>query len=183
MSEKRKDSKGRVLRNGEVQRADGKYMFRYTDLDGTRKTIYSWRLVDTDAMPNGKKDTEALRDMEKRINRDLDDGILTHQAKNLTINDMFDLMMETKEGLRESTRCLYIGLYNNHLREAIGYRTLDSVKFSQLKKLYLSILNEGRLKPSSVIRLHVVLYQIFDLAVNDDIIRKNPAAGVPESIK
>lgn len=81
MSEKRKDSKGRVLRNGEVQRADGKYMFRYTDLDGTRKTIYSWRLVDTDAMPNGKKDTEALRDMEKRINRDLDDGILTHQAK------------------------------------------------------------------------------------------------------
>mgnify|MGYP003306162252 CR=1 FL=1 len=28
---KRKDSKGRVLRNGEVQRPDGKYMFRYTD--------------------------------------------------------------------------------------------------------------------------------------------------------
>lgn len=183
MSEKRKDSKGRLLRNGEVQRTDGKYMFRYTDLDGTRKTIYSWKLVDTDVMPNGKKDAEALRDMEKRINRDLDDGILTHQAKNLTVNDMFDLMMETKVDLRESTRCLYIGLYNNHLREAVGYRALDSVKFSQLKKLYLSILNEGKLKPSSIIRLHVVLYQIFDLAVKDDIIRKNPAAGVPESIK
>ena len=31
MSEKHGDSKGRVLRNGESQRSDGKYMFRYTD--------------------------------------------------------------------------------------------------------------------------------------------------------
>lgn len=183
MSEKRKDSKGRVLRNGEVQRADGKYMFRYTCPDGTRKTIYSWKLVDTDVVPNGKRDTEALRDMEKRINRDLDDGILTHQAKKLTVNDAFELMMETKEGLRESTRCLYISLYNNHLRDTVGYKTLDSVKFSQLKKLYLSMLNEEKLKPASVIRIHVVVYQVFDLAVKDDIIRKNPAAGVPESIR
>lgn len=43
MSEKRKDSKGRVLRNGEVQRSDGKYMFRYTDRNGKRHTIYSWK--------------------------------------------------------------------------------------------------------------------------------------------
>lgn len=28
MPEKRKDNKGRVLREGEVQRSDGKYMYR-----------------------------------------------------------------------------------------------------------------------------------------------------------
>lgn len=40
MSEKRRDSKGRVLRNGESQRSDGKYMFRYTDSTGERHTVY-----------------------------------------------------------------------------------------------------------------------------------------------
>lgn len=28
---RRKDSKGRILRNGEQQRADGRYMYTYTD--------------------------------------------------------------------------------------------------------------------------------------------------------
>lgn len=31
MATKRKDSKGRILRKGEGQRNDGRYMFRYTD--------------------------------------------------------------------------------------------------------------------------------------------------------
>lgn len=48
MSEKRKDRKGRILRNGETQRSDGMYMYRYNDDGGVRRTIYSWRLVETD---------------------------------------------------------------------------------------------------------------------------------------
>ena len=45
---KRRDSKGRVLRNGETQRSDGMYMYRFNDAGGVRRTIYSWRLVETD---------------------------------------------------------------------------------------------------------------------------------------
>lgn len=183
MQEKRKDSKGRVLRNGEVQRADGKYMFRYMDLDGSRKTVYSWRLVDTDPIPSGKRDSESLRDAERRIVRDLEDGIYTHRAKVTTVNEMFDLMMEAKDLLRESTRCLYTSLYNSHLREAIGNRAIDGIKFTQIKRLYVSLLNDKGLKPATVIRVHTILYQIFDLAVKDDMIRKNPSASVPRSIK
>ena len=37
MSTKDKDGKGRNLRNGEVQRPDGMYMFRYIDQDGKRR--------------------------------------------------------------------------------------------------------------------------------------------------
>lgn len=48
MPEKRKDNKGRVLREGEVQRSDGKYMYRYTDSGGVRRAIYSWKLVESD---------------------------------------------------------------------------------------------------------------------------------------
>ena len=46
MSNKRKDSKGRVLKKGESERKDGIYMYRYTDLDGSRKTIYTSNLND-----------------------------------------------------------------------------------------------------------------------------------------
>ena len=42
MSEKRRDSKNRILRTGESQEADGRYKFRYIDGNGKRKTVYSW---------------------------------------------------------------------------------------------------------------------------------------------
>ena len=41
MSEKRKDSKGRVLKDGESQRANGTYDYRYTDIHKKRRCIYA----------------------------------------------------------------------------------------------------------------------------------------------
>ena len=38
---RRKDNKGKVLEKGENQRADGSYMYRWTDVTGTRRTIYA----------------------------------------------------------------------------------------------------------------------------------------------
>ena len=38
---KRRDHKGRVLHVGEAQREDGRYMYRYKDPSGKRKTIIS----------------------------------------------------------------------------------------------------------------------------------------------
>lgn len=37
--ERRKDSKGRVLKEGESQRKDGRYQYRYTNMLGKRKMI------------------------------------------------------------------------------------------------------------------------------------------------
>ena len=68
---KHRDSKGRALRSGESQRENGQYMYRYTDCDGNRRTVYSWRLVASDRTPAGKKDSEALRELEKKRAREL----------------------------------------------------------------------------------------------------------------
>ena len=51
----RKDSKGRVLKKGESQRKNGLYQYRYKDLTGKREYVYSWRLVASDRIPEGKK--------------------------------------------------------------------------------------------------------------------------------
>ena len=40
--QKRRDKKGRILRNGESQRKDGRYAFVYTDCYGKQKFLYSW---------------------------------------------------------------------------------------------------------------------------------------------
>ena len=55
MSEKRRDNRNRILREGEYQRKDGRYRFRYLDEDGKEQNVYSWRLDKNDPMPKGKK--------------------------------------------------------------------------------------------------------------------------------
>ena len=54
MSEKRRDSRGRILRNGEIQMADGKYRYKYKDLFGETKYAYSLRLDKNDRILAGK---------------------------------------------------------------------------------------------------------------------------------
>ena len=77
MSEKRRDSKGRILRTGESQRKDGRYAYKYTDACGKTQFVYAWKLVPTDKTPTGKRDDISLREKVKEILRDLNDGIDT----------------------------------------------------------------------------------------------------------
>ena len=90
MSEKRKDSKGRILRTGESQRKDGKYEYKYVDVKGVRRSVYSWKLVDTDKVPAGKLCKESLRDIEKRLEEDIAAGVDTHLSGNITFEVKVD---------------------------------------------------------------------------------------------
>lgn len=76
MSGKRRDSKNRILRNGESQRQDGRYAFKYIDATGKQQFVYSWKLEKTDKTPQGKRDDISLREKEKLILKDLDDEIV-----------------------------------------------------------------------------------------------------------
>ena len=51
MNEKRRDSKNRILRNGESQRKDGRYAYKYIDATGKPQFVYSWKLEATDSTP------------------------------------------------------------------------------------------------------------------------------------
>ena len=72
-----KDSRGRKLLTNENQMKDGRYRYRYIDKNGQRKSVYSWKLVPSDKIPKGKKNDISLREKEKDINRNLEDGIDT----------------------------------------------------------------------------------------------------------
>lgn len=183
MNDKRRDNKGRILRQGELQRNDGKYEYRYEDLNGERRSVYSWKLVETDKIPNGKRKCVALRDMEKAIQRDLDDGINTFAANRMTLNRLFDEYIESKYELKPSTRTNYKYMYNKYVREDIGTRNISSIKFSHIKKFYIHLMRDVGFKPNSLENIHTVLHPVFTIAVRDGLIRTNPTDGVMADIK
>ena len=78
MSEKRRDHRGRILHNGEIQLSDGRYRFKYVDEMGKERCVYSWRLDHNDATPKGKRRTLSLREMEKKIQADHFEQIATN---------------------------------------------------------------------------------------------------------
>ena len=182
MSEKRRDNKGRLLRQGELQRSDGKYEYRYYDEKGERKSEYSWKLVDTDRIPSGKRCNESLRSMEKRIRRDLEDGIHTHEADRTTLNGHFDRYIAQKIEIKESTRGNYKYMYDKYVRDEIGYMKLANIKYSDIKRFYLSLIHEKGFKPNSMEIIHTILHPVFSTAVRDGIIRLNPTDGVMNEI-
>ena len=182
MSEKRRDSKNRILQNGESQRKDGKYEFKYVDVNGTRRSAYSWKLVATDKVPEGKRCELSLREMEKQIRRDLEDGISTHAANSMTVNQLFDTYMSTKE-LKPSTRTNYLYMYKKYVSETIWKRRISSIKYSDVKKFYNSLILEKKFKPNSMEIIHTISHPVFTMAVRDGYIRTNPSDGVMGEIK
>lgn len=180
---KRRDSKGRVLRSGETQRSDGMYMYRFNDAGGVRRTIYSWRLVETDKLPPNKRACEPLREIEKQLTRDTDDGIQSFVANKKTLNDFYEKYMSMKKELKPSTRFTYANTYDNWIRDELGYRPIGSIKYSDIKKFYLSLYFDKELKPNTIHAVNTILHPIFTLAVRDGYIRSNPAYQVYAELK
>lgn len=166
---KRTDNKGRILRTGEMQRSeDYRYLYRYVDLSGKKRTIYASTLVE-------------LREKEKQIERDLQDGIDSSKG-DMTLNQLFYAYMETKSDLRESTRCNYLAVWKN----AIENTDLGNMKIAKIKQLHVRAFYSGLVKAgyaANTIKLyHNLIYPTLELAVDSDIIRKNPAKDCKKGV-
>lgn len=173
MSEKRRDSKNRILRTGESQRSDGKYMFRYVDGNGKTQCIYSWRLVSTDPLPYGKRDNGALRDKEKQIQRDLDDNIVS-EGGGYTVLSLARKYISLKTGVKNTTKAGYKTVLNLLEKEPFGAKRIDKVRLSDAKAWLIKLQQEDGRSYSSIHTIRGVLRPAFQMAVDDDILRKNP---------
>lgn len=183
MSEKRRDSKGRILRDGEYQRSDGKYEYKYIDAKGVRRSTYSWKLVETDKIPDGKRSGLSLRELEKTVRRDTEDGINSFTAYRTTLNSFFDDYIETKYELKQSTRTNYKYMYKKYVREEIGTRNIGTIKYSDIKRFYVHLIHDIGFKPNSMEIINTILHPIFTAAVRDGLLRTNPTDGVMAEIK
>lgn len=172
MSEKRRDNKNRILRTGESQKKDGRYMYKYIDSNGKIKYVYSWKLVPTDAVPQGAKDDIALREKIKAIQRDLSDGIVS-DGGNMTVYQLVKKYTAQKTGVKHNTRAGYNTVLNILEKEDFGKERIDKIRMSDAKEWLIKLQADGR-SYSSIHTIRGVLRPAFQMAVNDDMIRKSP---------
>ena len=168
----RRDKKGRVLRNGESQSKDGRYRFTFVE-NGKQKCFYSWRLERTDPAPKGKRFCEALRDLVADYQKRQELG-LSYDASRITVYDLVDKYTRQKRGVRESTRKGYNTVLNYLKTDPFSDKQIDKVKISDAKMWLISLQSEKGKSYSSIHSIRGVVRPAFKIAVEDDLLVKNP---------
>ena len=159
MSEKRKDHKGRLLRTGESQRKDLTYQYRYTDVTGKRRTVYA-------------SDLQELRKKEKAIQKDVEDSI-NYCEGNVTVIELLERYIALKQGVRHATKVGYNFVLNIAKKESFCYRTINTIRTSDAKLWLMKLQKDGR-GYSTITSIRGVVKPAFQMACDEDIIRKNP---------
>ena len=166
---KRYDKKRRLLKKGEQQRADGYYVYRWTDRRGQRHSVNA-------------KTLEELREKEEGILKNSIDGIRS-DVKNATVNDVYELWCKVKRGLKDNTFQNYKYMYTMFVKPQFGELRLQTLKKSDVKQFYNSLIEDKGLKINTIDNIHSVLHQVLQMAVEDNYIRANVSDGVMKELK
>lgn len=164
---KRTDSKGRVLRVGESQDTDGRYRYKWTS-GGERHAISAATLTE-------------LRQQEEKIRRDEADGIRTIEAERITLNELFKMFMDSKSDIRETTRVNYLNTWDSAIKDTLGVMKISEIKPIHIKRFYTDSIKRG-LAASTVKYYHNLIFPTLEVAVDNDLIRKNPAKGARKDV-
>lgn len=171
MKSGRKDHKNRLLRAGESQDKDGRYHYSYYE-NGKQKSFYSWKLEPTDTLPAGKKECVSLREqIEKLQKKQLLYG--KYSEGSYTVLDLVERYIGLKTGVRKSTQAGYKIVLNILKKEEFGGRKISDIRISDAK-LWLIQMQKGERGYSSIHTIRGVLCPAFQMAVDDDVLLKNP---------
>lgn len=169
MMVKRKDDKKRVLKEGEYQRKNGTFEFRWRDKLGTRHYIYA-------------KTLEELREKELDVLRNVLDG--TREVnKNMTINDLYYQWVQLKKGLKDNTFQNYKYMYQYFVEPRFGTMKIADLKRTDIRAFYIRLADERHVKVRTIECLHSVLHQVLQIAVDDDYLRYNPSDNALKELK
>lgn len=166
----RKDTKGYQLHVGEYQRSEDRYQFSYMGWDGKRHYIYAKTLA-------------KLREREKKIKKEIDNGIDPGAAERTTLNQLFDLYISQAFHLQDQTRFNYKDMYDRHVRGGFGNRKLAKIRYTDIKKFYQSLVEEKELSVRTLETIHTPLNQAFKVAVKDGVLDRNPCESALTDIK
>lgn len=169
----RRDHKNRILRNGESQRKDGRYRYTYVDENGDSRDIYSWKLEATDKIPVGKRDCISLREQIRELNRKKALGLI-NQGGSISVLELTRRYVATKTGVTHNTEAGYQTVINILEKESFGMRRIDSIKVSDAKLWLIKLQKKDGRSYSSIHSIRGVVRPAFQMAVDDDLLVKNP---------
>ena len=152
----------RNLSAGYRQRKDGKYESRFT-INGKRYSVYA------DTLRECKEKDAELREKIKN-------GLYVNN-RNITLNQYYEEWKVTRQGTIKGNTALNIECrYKNHIRPAMGHRKVADIEKREIVQLQKDLAQKQ--KASTVNITIVQLKGIFNSAVADGIIVRNPAAGI-----
>lgn len=169
MIERRKDNHNRILKDGEHQRANGTYEYKYRDKKGKRHSVYA-------------KTLSELREKEINVLRNAFDGVRI-DGKDMTINDLYNLWVQLKRGLKGNTFQNYQYMYRQFVEPDFGRSKICDLKRTDVRAFYNYLHDTLHLKTSTIDCIHNVLHQVIDLALEDEYIRYNPADKALKELK
>ena len=169
MSKKRKDNNGRILRTGESQRENGTYDYRWRDKSGKRHSVYASSL-------------QELRIKQKEITKNEVQG-LQFTSTRMTLNDMYVIWAKLKRGVKDNTFQNYKYMYETFVQDEIGNYPINDLRKSDIRMFYNNLIEKRGLKISTLDSIHTVLYQVLEIAVEEDRIIRNPSHSALTEIK
>lgn len=170
--EVRRDNRRRILRTGESQNKEGRYVYKYINSLGEQKFIYSWKLVPTDRVPKGKRDDISLREKIAEVQRDLSDGIDT-AGKKMTVCQLYEKKNNLRKNIRRNTVKGRQQFMNVLKKDPFGSMSIHSVKQSDAKEWAIRM-SENGIAYNSIKNYMRSLRASFYMAIQDDYVRKNP---------
>lgn len=159
-----KDLKGKELGAGITQRKNGTYQGRYKDRFGHTKTIYNRKLSVL-----RKELAVAIAENEN----------LFSVRKEITLDKWFGKWVELykKKSVRPNTIREYTHVYSKNISPFLGNSKINSLVKSDIQQL-IDTANDSGYKYERQNKIKVILSDMFERAIEDELMTKNPAKGV-----
>lgn len=160
-----KDLKGKELGKGISQRKDGRYHARFTNRFGNRESVYG----DTIKEIKNKLAKAKANDVNRK-------NVI---SPNVKLDEWYDKWMEVYKipVVKETTRLYYHRLYTQKISPVLGRQKLSDITKLQITDLMNRLKDQGY-KWETLNKAKRILVDMFERALEDDFVNKNPAKGV-----
>ena len=164
-----KDLKGKELGKGILQRKDGNYEARFYDRTGNRRSIYGRSLQEVrQELVVAKAKVIERRDVIRYI----------------TLDQWFETWLDVyKKGcVKPNTIVNYEMMYRLHIKNVLGHIKLTDITKVGVQKV-INELDEAGQGYEQQNKARIILLDLFNRAIEDDLLLKNPAKGVKTKAK
>lgn len=159
-----KDLKGKELGSGIYQRKNGRYCARFLNRFGKRDCIYG----------------DSVREVKSKLDAAIKDDIANKNVVNVntTLDMWYEKWMKVYKVpvVRENTRIYYESLYEKKISPVLGKRKLTEITKIDITEL-INKLSENY-EWETLNKVKILLVDMFNRALEDDFVIKNPAKGV-----
>jgi integrase len=147
---------------GTRKRSDGTLEKRFT-INGKRYSVYG-------------KNTKEISAKEQELRKQIEAGLYTENRKIILDNYFDEWIKRKRNNVKSNTLKSYVSVYKKHISPVLGGRKVQHIERREIIELQIALTKKVGNGTNN--RIISVVRTIFDDAIKDDIIAKNPARDI-----